>query len=101
MNEQQKRELWMEILSDWGLINRHFDWMDDAACNGMDGTLFFPDRGENNKLASAKAICARCLVKDECLDFALDNDIYHGVWGGMSGVERQRIRVRWRKENKK
>lgn len=91
----------MEILSDWGLVNRHFEWMDDAACNGMDGNTFFPERGENNKLASAKAICSRCLVKDECLNFALENDIYHGVWGGMSGVERQRVRIKWRKENKK
>lgn len=65
-------------------------WWDRAACRGMDPAMFFPERGD--AVDAAKAICAQCPVRIECLDYALDHKIRHGVWGGMS--ERQREKVR-------
>ncbi len=62
------------------------DWLDHARCRGTDPEHFFV-RG----LAQAKTamrLCDRCSVKDECLRYALDNDIDFGVWGGLT--ERQR-----------
>lgn len=69
-------------------------FMDLGSCRGMDPDLFFPDRGES--LAPAQAICAECIVADECLEFALANGERFGVWGGTSERERRRIRRRRR-----
>lgn len=40
----------------------------------------------------ARAICAGCPVKTECLDFALDGGDHHGVFGGTSERERRSLR---------
>jgi len=61
-----------------------------GACRGSDPDLFFPDRGES--LEAAKALCAGCAVRDECLEHALRNGERFGVWGGTSERERRRIR---------
>ncbi len=65
-------------------------FMDLGSCRGVDPEIFFPDRGES--LAPAKAVCAECIVNDECLEFALANGERFGVWGGTSERERRRIR---------
>lgn len=64
-------------------------WHQHAACRGMTA-LFFPPRGENAH--HAKAVCATCPVRDECLNDALDHGDKHGVWGGASENERRRMR---------
>jgi WhiB family redox-sensing transcriptional regulator len=68
-------------------------WIDSAACLGVDPELFFPRKGENNQLAEAKSICARCVVRDDCLEYALVHREKFGVWGGTSERERRRLRV--------
>lgn len=65
-------------------------WFDRAACAGLDTDWFFPDRGESTR--QCKAICRRCPVRVECLQFALEANELMGIWGGMAG--RQRIRLR-------
>jgi len=40
------------------------------------------------QVAEAKAICAGCQVRYECLAFALRTHQAHGVWGGLSEQER-------------
>ncbi len=65
-------------------------FMDLGSCRGVDPDIFFPDRGES--LSPAKAICAECIVRDECLEYALDNRERFGVWGGTSERERRRLR---------
>jgi WhiB family redox-sensing transcriptional regulator len=69
----------------------HAAWTAHAACKGSAAHLFFPGRGETH--APAKAVCRTCPVSDECLQYALDNSIKHGIWGGMSERERRRIRA--------
>ncbi|WP_406066306.1 WhiB family transcriptional regulator [Streptomyces sp. NBC_01077] len=39
----------------------------------------------------AKALCTGCSVKAECLAYALDERIEHGVWGGMTERERRAL----------
>jgi WhiB family redox-sensing transcriptional regulator len=62
-------------------------WMDDAACRGMYG-LFFTERGESTN--QAKAVCARCPVREQCGDYGMGEKF--GIWGGLSERERRRIR---------
>lgn len=66
------------------------EWMDQANCAGVDPELFFPDRGASTR--EAKAVCQACVVRVECLDYALDHSEKHGIWGGRSERERRRMR---------
>jgi WhiB family transcriptional regulator, redox-sensing transcriptional regulator len=66
-------------------------WRTIAACRSADPDLFFPVSASANNLqqvADAKAICACCLVRRECLDFALRTRQLHGIWAGMTEEER-------------
>jgi len=66
------------------------EWMERAACKGMDTNVFFPQEGSPG--LSAKAVCRECGVRLECLDFALEMNVRHGVWGGANERERRRLR---------
>lgn len=66
-------------------------WMDDALCAEVGGDIHFPEKGESP--APAKRVCAACGVRDACLEYALDNGIGWGVWGGFSAHERRGMRV--------
>ena len=64
----------------------------DAACKGTDtNKLFYADH-DTSEIAEAKKICAGCTVRQECLDYALDNHETYGVWGGLAPKERRHYR---------
>jgi hypothetical protein len=65
------------------------EWMALAECRGVDTAIFFPRRGE---LTDAFEYCERCVVADQCSQFALSFDVRTpGIWGGESeGRRRQR-----------
>jgi WhiB family transcriptional regulator, redox-sensing transcriptional regulator len=65
-------------------------WQDYANCLGVDPDLFFPERGASTR--EAKEVCRGCVVRQECLEYALANGEKFGIWGGMSERERRRIR---------
>lgn len=65
-------------------------WDKRANCLGVDPNLFFPSRGESND--DAKEVCRGCVVQEACLNYALNNAVRFGVWGGMSERERRRLR---------
>lgn len=72
-------------------------WRDHSACRvpkhfneeerkeHMD--IFFNGR----KTARAKRFCAKCPVSGPCLQFALNNDIVGGVFGGLTEDERKAL----------
>ena len=64
-------------------------WQDRALCAQTDPEAFFPEKGGSTR--EAKRICASCDVRPECLEYALEFRIDHGVWGGCSERERRRI----------
>lgn len=66
-------------------------WMDQALCAQTDPALFFPDSGVNPN--QAKRICAQCPVQTTCLAYALEANLYGGVWGGLTQHERERVRT--------
>ena len=65
-------------------------WQDLANCLGVDPDLFFPERGASTK--EAKEVCRGCIVRTQCLEYALVHSEKFGIWGGMSERERRRIR---------
>ncbi len=65
-------------------------WQERGACRHVDPELFFPGQGED--ASAAKKVCAGCPVRDQCLAFALENGVKHGIWGGLSERERRRLR---------
>lgn len=66
------------------------EWMLDAACVEHTELNFIPDRGDD--VRPLLAVCARCLVCAECLDYALADPSIVGVWGGTTGQARRRLR---------
>jgi WhiB family redox-sensing transcriptional regulator len=66
------------------------DWQFRANCMGVDPELFFPERGSSTR--EAKEVCRGCVVREDCLDFAIANGEKFGIWGGMSERERRRVR---------
>lgn len=69
---------------------RDRSWVKRAACRGMDPSLFFPERGENEKVDKAKEICQSCAVRDECAEYGLYEQ--KGFWGGTSPMARRKLR---------
>ena len=70
------------------------NWRDDAACTGLDTSMFFP--ASDAEAGPAKAVCASCPVRDQCLEWAMATRQEDGVWGGMTDNERRRLRRRRR-----
>ena len=75
-------------------------WQVKAACRGPQSSVFFPpshferkDEKESRE-ARAKAICGSCPVRRPCLDYALRIREPHGIWGGLSEVERKQVLAR-------
>ena len=73
-----------------GVESQDRAWRNKANCLGVDPDLFFPERGVSTR--EAKAVCQGCVVRKECLEYALVNGEKFGIWGGMSERERRRIR---------
>jgi WhiB family redox-sensing transcriptional regulator len=67
-------------------------WQRQANCMGVDPDLFFPERGASTR--EAKEVCRGCVVREDCLEFALANGEKFGIWGGLSERERRKIRRR-------
>lgn len=76
-------------------------WAAQAECRDTFGKHHFP-RGPQHSpeyrqdVALAKAMCAVCTVRQECLDLAIANRETDGVWGGYlfpRGVKAHRRRL--------
>ena len=66
-------------------------WRSLAACRGLDTELFFPGRGES--APEATAVCAACVVRAECRNYAVETRQLFGIWGGTSERQRRRLRA--------
>jgi WhiB family redox-sensing transcriptional regulator len=73
-------------------------WQNRAVC-GAHALLFFGPDGETEperkiRERKAKVVCASCPVRVECLDYALEQYVRSGIWGGLNETERFRERLR-------
>jgi WhiB family transcriptional regulator, redox-sensing transcriptional regulator len=70
-------------------------WLDLAECRGPQASAFYPPPSFERKEVRvsrerrAKAICASCRVRTDCLDHALRTREPHGIWGGLNEIERR------------
>jgi WhiB family redox-sensing transcriptional regulator len=70
------------------------EWQ-EARCAEVDPELFFPEQGA--AVTAAKKICRTCEIRERCLEVALANNEEFGIFGGLSAVERQRLRAQRRR----
>lgn len=61
------------------------DWVADAACSPDVAEFFWPIPGQNGgpTIEAALKLCSRCPVVRDCGQWALDNNVTEGIWGGM------------------
>ena len=64
-------------------------WRRLAACKS-EGVKEFFGSGPTKK---TKSMCSICVVSGKCLQFALDNDISYGIWGGVDSKQRRAMRA--------
>lgn len=79
-------------------LNRPFietPWKKDGACIDTDPDLFFPIGTTGpaiEQIETAKAVCRECSVQTQCLEYAIETNEDHGIWGGTSEDERRLLR---------
>jgi WhiB family redox-sensing transcriptional regulator len=66
-------------------------WQAQANCLYADPDIFFSAEGDAST-AEAKEICRGCVVREDCLEYALANGEKFGVWCGLTERERRRER---------
>ncbi|MDD1058549.1 WhiB family transcriptional regulator [Streptomyces cocklensis] len=76
---------------------RVWAWQKDAACRGMDSSVFFSPvsergRARRRREEEARTICRACPVSGPCGRFAHASQQEYGVWGGYTESERRSIK---------
>ncbi len=66
------------------------EWRARSACRSLPVDHFYPPEGQS-ATAEARAACAACPVRGECLEHAVAHED-HGYWAGTSARERRRMR---------
>ena len=63
-------------------------WMRDAACREHPAEWWFDTKGLGG--TKARQVCRDCLVRVECLTYAIDNGERIGIWGGFCDPHKRR-----------
>ncbi|MCX4530258.1 WhiB family transcriptional regulator [Streptomyces sp. NBC_00841] len=80
------------------------NWRMQAACRDEDPDLFFPIGSTGPALVQtdeAKEVCRGCPVREQCLEWAMENGQDSGVWGGLGEAERRALKRRTRRRAQK
>lgn len=77
----------------WDFIIPDSIWKLDGLCAqiGLPDMWYSTDKREQQQ---AIQVCNLCPVKQECRDFAFDNNEIFGIWGGMTENQRKFFRNR-------
>ncbi|GAA1853871.1 hypothetical protein GCM10009836_37410 [Pseudonocardia ailaonensis] len=65
-----------------------WNWRVAARCRTTDADALFVRGAEQRQV---RDFCGSCPVRTECLAYALDERVEHGVWGGMTERERRAV----------
>lgn len=82
-----------------GFVRPDWGWQASAACRGVELVLFFGPDGERQREREirerkAKQVCMGCVVRLDCLDYAVSSPQKYGTWGGFNEDERASERRR-------
>lgn len=75
-------------------------WTERAACRrgatDLPAAAWFDGVGDtpaerSASRAAARRTCARCPVRQRCLDQSISNDEDDGIWGGLDARQRRRL----------
>lgn len=73
-------------------------WVSKARCREVDPELFYPEVGgastRHLMFRQAVSVCSRCEVRQECYNFAYENDEQYGIWGGHYAFQIYRNKMR-------
>jgi WhiB family redox-sensing transcriptional regulator len=76
--------------------SKHFDWQEGAACQrlpaGFESADFYPENRRSAAAKLAKQFCGVCPIRMACLEWGLQNEPHHGIWGGLDPYERRWLR---------
>lgn len=62
-------------------------------CQGSDPEAWFPiAQRDMGSFRAAKKLCGICPARAACLEYALIANEQHGIWGGLTAKERNRLR---------
>lgn len=71
-------------------------WAELAECRDFPNPdVFFPEKGGEDQqlqIKVGKLLCSICVVREQCLDYALTHDEGYGIWGGSTPRQRSIIR---------
>jgi len=73
-------------------VNTDQPWQARGNCRNVDPETMFPETGDLIGRTQAKATCRGCKVLVDCLEWALEANVEHGVWGGLDEDERRKLR---------
>jgi WhiB family redox-sensing transcriptional regulator len=69
-------------------------WQDHSLCAQTDPEAFFPEGGSSPRTRNAIRTCiGSCAVREQCLQYALNNDEKFGIWGGFTESQLQKIKT--------
>lgn len=71
-------------------------WSSSARCLTHSLSTFYITPGGNpfaDPYAEAREICGLCPVRIDCLEYALDNSIFDGLWGMTTPEQRRAMRA--------
>ena len=66
-------------------------WMRAGSCVELETAVFFPS--DSTGVLEAIQVCETCVVRERCLEYALEQDVGLGIWGGVSERGRRRLRA--------
>lgn len=67
----------------------------EAACMDVsDPDMFFPDPKDVPAIQEAKDVCMGCVHRNACAQYAIEAELSHGIFGGLTPEERHRIKPR-------
>lgn len=74
-------------------MKEHIDWREFARCvTSVDSPtpeqFFHENTGDNDPCIKC---CTQCPVRQLCLNYAIENSIPYGIWGGMLPTQRAKL----------
>ncbi len=88
-------DAWQRIVTgrDLGdlLANLRPAWMREANCRGASQSLFFQGRDRIDE--GWRDVCADCVVRSHCLEYAMADPSMKGRWGGTTEADRRKLRT--------